>query len=77
MAKRYSITAGQYKSLIRGGHARKCDECHQCLPKYKGRYPKKCDCGGSVGMPIEDAVESILKGESVGGVVSEVHQTLF
>jgi len=73
MAKKYSITAGQYRSLIRGGHVRECDECHQCLPKYKGRYPKCCPgCGGNVGMPIEDAVESILNGESLETVLENL-----
>jgi len=51
---------------MREGTARQCNECHQCLPKYKGRYPKNCpDCGGAVGLPIEDAVESVLKGNPI------------
>ena len=75
-AKRYSITAGQYKSLIKGGHARECDECHQCVPKYKGRYPKDCPgCGGSIGMPIEEQgkdteeLKKLKKRIKVGSVV--------
>jgi len=53
--KRYSITPGQYKRLMREGSARQCEECHHCLPKYHGRYPKDCpECGGKVGMPISE-----------------------
>lgn len=57
--KKYLITPGQYKALMREGAARTCLECHQCIPKYKGRYPKNCaGCGGNVGNPIEDSVDS-------------------
>lgn len=72
-AKKYLITHGQYKALMREGAARTCLECHQCIPKYSGRYPKNCpDCGGNVGNPIEAAVESIVVGESVGTIVANL-----
>ncbi len=75
--KKYSITAGQYKSLIKGGHVRECSECNQCVPKYRGRYPSKCSgCGGAVGMPIDEdekdlkALKRRLKtGAKIGGAV--------
>lgn len=71
--KKYSITAGQYRSLIKGGKARECLECHQCLPRYKGRYPKSCPgCGGDVAMPIEDAVEDIQDGANVNDVIADL-----
>ena len=72
-AKKYLITPGQYKALMREGAARTCLECHQCIPKYKGRYPKNCTgCGGNVGNPIEDAVESILVGKPVASVTEKL-----
>lgn len=68
--KKYLITPGQYKALMREGAARTCLECHQCLPKYSGRYPKQCpDCGGNVGNPIEDAVTYITNGAAVDSVI--------
>jgi hypothetical protein len=68
--KKYLITPGQYKALMREGAARTCLECHQCIPKYSGRYPKNCPgCGGNVGNPIEDAIESIAVGKPTSTVI--------
>jgi len=73
MGKKYLITPGQYKALMREGAARTCLECHQCIPKYRGRYPKHCvSCGGNVATPIDDAIESISNGKPVDAVIEGI-----
>lgn len=72
--KEYSITRGQYNAMLKDGKARACFTCEQVMPRYRGRYPSRCSCGGEIGLPseVEAATKKIVSGETPNVVVEEL-----
>jgi hypothetical protein len=75
MAKKYSITRGQYNAMIRSGSARSCYGCEQTIPRYRGRYPGSCTgCGGEIGLPseVEAAASKVADGKPTDVVIDSL-----
>jgi len=73
MSNKRTITAGQYKAMLRSGVVRECHGCSHKFSKYVGRYPKSCpNCGDVVGEPLEDNAPSVS--EVVGEAIEAIQK---
>lgn len=58
------MTPGLKKAFGKMEGKKRCESCGMTIPKYEGRYPKKCpECGG---MEFEDLQNQPRYSESVG-----------